>query len=56
MAAPKLGTKVQDKREDGTWRIVGVDEHTVSLSGPGPCRGMKSVTLAEFDEWWEEAE
>ena len=59
MAAPKqLGTVVYDTRLDRTitWRIVGIDERSIDLSGPGPCRGMRDVPHDEFERWWEEVE
>lgn len=58
MTEPKFGIRVRDTREDTsvTWRIVGVDEDDISLSGPGPCRSMKTVARAEFEELWEEVE
>lgn len=54
MSDPKFGQIVYDKRDGNvSWTVVGVDEQHVSLSGPGPCRGMKEVALDEFVEWWE---
>ena len=45
----------KDKAES-TWRVVAVRGGEVSLSGPGPCRGMKTVAVAEFTESWERVE
>lgn len=57
MEEAALGSKVHDTREEGgVWRVVGLDEGAISLSGPIPCRGMKIVEHGEFEEFWEEVE
>jgi hypothetical protein len=42
---PPIGSIVTDVRTGATWRVVGRDDKagSVSLSGPGPCRGMAYV-------------
>ena len=46
----------KDRADEPTWTVVAVRGGEVSLSGPGPCRGMKTVTVAEFTESWERVE
>lgn len=35
------------------WSVVHVDDDHIDLSGPGPCRGMTSVTWPDFVRRWE---
>lgn len=42
--------------ESPTWTVVGLRGGQVSLSGPGPCRGMKTVELEEFKREWQRIE
>lgn len=50
--------RAQDTREKDapSWRVLHLDENEVHLSGPGPCRGMKTVDRIEYDKWWKETE
>jgi hypothetical protein len=58
MSELALGDKVRDTSEEGSpsWRVVGLEEDRVDLSGPGPCRGMRLLTRDEFDATWEKVD
>lgn len=42
--------------EEGEWRVVVIQAGVVTLSGPGPCRGRKVVTIERFHSEWEPAQ
>ena len=33
------------------WRVVSVRDDSVTFSGPGPCRSLKTVPDDELHEW-----
>jgi len=33
------------------WRVVTVTKDSVSFSGPGPCRSIKTVAAGDLDGW-----
>lgn len=39
--------------QNGEWVVIGVDTLHVQLSGPGPCRSVKTVKLGTFCLTWE---
>jgi len=51
----KFGLVCQLKDDPSvTWRIVGLpSDGSVELSGPGPCRSIKSVMRDDFNRGWE---
>lgn len=54
MSEPKPGARVFDDLEEDPpyWMVISVTDEDVHLSGPGPCRGIKVVPRAWFDESW----
>ena len=42
----------QPKEGGATWRVAGVRAGVVALTGPGPCRGMKDVTIEDLLREW----
>lgn len=48
-----MSVQTQDtwKFDGAEWAVVGIDEANgvCRLSGPGPCRGMKTVALAHLE-------
>lgn len=39
---------------EGTWRVVGFDHNkdAFRLSGPGPCRGMRTIARTSLIDYW----
>lgn len=52
---PPIGALVYDTREESPvkWRVVGAEDEWLHLSGPIPCRGMKTVDRGEALAFWE---
>ena len=49
--------RLQGDAANLTWTVVGITDREgegckIDLSGPGPCRGMQTVTLDEFVKDW----
>lgn len=48
----RLGTLWKKKSETLAWTLTSIDEDTVTLSGPGSCKGIIHVNKVEFSEKW----
>lgn len=53
MTTVATGQNWVPKKGGISWRIVGLSpDGTVALSGPGPCRMMKHISVDELEVEW----
>lgn len=47
-----IGQHYKDERTGSTWYVCGVEGNVISMSGPGPCRGIQRFTLDEVKNYF----
>lgn len=49
---PEMGQRWRHRDQGLSWRIVGIKDDVISLSGPGPGRSVQYVPKDEFLAEW----
>jgi hypothetical protein len=49
---PEMGQRWRFKDTGMSWRIVGIVDDVITVSGPGPLRSVKNIPKEQFMTEW----